>query len=317
MALPNPAMSFSPFAILTAEEMNNLVENDQALADGSGFNTGAIPASALQASANPQTIADESTIDFVASGLILTGNSYGSTLLASLSSGVVYINGIRIPISAVANRAYTASRDTYVDVGLDGVVDFNPVTNNSASPALSAGHIRIGIVITGASNIASAASINQGQLDRVLPISGGVPYTFTDSLGNVICNRDPQGQMIGYRQIISNYGNASAVQVPGLDVPFIADGIRNVNIKFQAAAYTSSSAAGSGQAVQIREGATALALGAYVNAGGNFQQQVVPERVLTPSAGLHTYNIYLSPGAGTLTINASTANPAYVKIERT
>lgn len=42
MALPNPSMSFSPFAILTAEEMNNLVENIEALADGSGLNTGAV-----------------------------------------------------------------------------------------------------------------------------------------------------------------------------------------------------------------------------------------------------------------------------------
>lgn len=42
MALPNPSMSFSPFAILTAEEMNDLVENIEALADGSGLDDGAI-----------------------------------------------------------------------------------------------------------------------------------------------------------------------------------------------------------------------------------------------------------------------------------
>lgn len=47
MPLPNAAMSFSPFAILTAEEMNDLVENDQALADGTGLNTGAISTTAL------------------------------------------------------------------------------------------------------------------------------------------------------------------------------------------------------------------------------------------------------------------------------
>lgn len=37
MALPNPSMSFSPFAILTAEEMNDLVENIEALAIGAGL----------------------------------------------------------------------------------------------------------------------------------------------------------------------------------------------------------------------------------------------------------------------------------------
>lgn len=37
MPLPNPSLSFSPFAILTAEEMNDLVENDQALSDGTAL----------------------------------------------------------------------------------------------------------------------------------------------------------------------------------------------------------------------------------------------------------------------------------------
>lgn len=35
MALPNPSMSFTPFDILTAVELNNIVENVEALADGS------------------------------------------------------------------------------------------------------------------------------------------------------------------------------------------------------------------------------------------------------------------------------------------
>lgn len=49
MALPNPSMSFSPFAILTAEEMNDLVENIEALADGSGLDDGAVIPSKLVA----------------------------------------------------------------------------------------------------------------------------------------------------------------------------------------------------------------------------------------------------------------------------
>jgi len=35
--LPNPSMSFSPFAILTAEQMNNLVSNINSLATGTGI----------------------------------------------------------------------------------------------------------------------------------------------------------------------------------------------------------------------------------------------------------------------------------------
>ena len=47
MSLPNPSMSFSPFAILTAAEMNDLVENDQALAAGTGLNDGAVTGTKL------------------------------------------------------------------------------------------------------------------------------------------------------------------------------------------------------------------------------------------------------------------------------
>jgi len=47
MALPYPAMDFTAFDILTAAEMDELVANDQALAAGTGFNTGAIPTAAL------------------------------------------------------------------------------------------------------------------------------------------------------------------------------------------------------------------------------------------------------------------------------
>lgn len=44
MPLPNTSMSFSPFAILTAEEMNDLVENIESLSDGSGLEDGSVTA---------------------------------------------------------------------------------------------------------------------------------------------------------------------------------------------------------------------------------------------------------------------------------
>lgn len=40
MSLPNPSMSFTPFDPLTASEMNDIVENVEALSDGSGLATG-------------------------------------------------------------------------------------------------------------------------------------------------------------------------------------------------------------------------------------------------------------------------------------
>lgn len=49
--LPNPGMSFSPFAILTAEEQNDLVENIESLATGSGIGDGAVTTAKIANSA--------------------------------------------------------------------------------------------------------------------------------------------------------------------------------------------------------------------------------------------------------------------------
>lgn len=49
--LPNTGMSFTPFDILTAAEMNELVENIEALSDGTGIATNAIEADKLDTNA--------------------------------------------------------------------------------------------------------------------------------------------------------------------------------------------------------------------------------------------------------------------------
>lgn len=46
--LPNPGMVFSPFDILTAEEMNDLVANIESLATGSGIGDGALDTNAYK-----------------------------------------------------------------------------------------------------------------------------------------------------------------------------------------------------------------------------------------------------------------------------
>lgn len=51
MSLPNPGMTFTPFDPLTAAEMNDLVENIEALAAGTGLDTNAVGASKLATSA--------------------------------------------------------------------------------------------------------------------------------------------------------------------------------------------------------------------------------------------------------------------------
>lgn len=129
--------------------------------------------------------------DFVTSGCVWSGDAYGSTRFASMSAGVVYINGIRVSVSAVTSRQFTASRDTYIDVNTSGTITYSEVTNNNTSPALAANNIRIGIIVTGASSIASAASINQGSFAATLPSVSGSALRGVDSLGNKIYNPNP------------------------------------------------------------------------------------------------------------------------------
>jgi hypothetical protein len=62
------------------------------------------------------TYQSEGTFDYVASGLVWSGDAYASTLNGSMTSGVVYISGIRNTVAAVSAHAFTASKDTYIDV---------------------------------------------------------------------------------------------------------------------------------------------------------------------------------------------------------
>lgn len=60
--LPNPTMSFSPFAILTAEEMNDLVENIESVADGTGIGDSAVTGMKIASYRMPyQTITTNTT----------------------------------------------------------------------------------------------------------------------------------------------------------------------------------------------------------------------------------------------------------------
>lgn len=154
--------------------------------------TGTFTSDITEKGATLATMRDELGYDYVASGGIWSGNAYGSTRLASMTAGVVYINGKRIALSAVTGRTFTASTDTYIDVSDAGVISYNEVSNNTASPALAANSIRIGIIVTGATNIAAATSINQGNWDAPLPVVSGEYLTGLDSVGNPIYNTSPE-----------------------------------------------------------------------------------------------------------------------------
>jgi hypothetical protein len=76
-------------------------------------------------------------------------------LVGTFTNIVFYISGVRYTATSVANKTYTASKDTYVDIGVDGTVDYSEVANGAASPALAASHIRVAKVVTSGAAITS------------------------------------------------------------------------------------------------------------------------------------------------------------------
>lgn len=298
-----------------------MVENDQALQDWSAFDNNTFPSRLIQGGS-------EGKFDYIASGVVLTGTGYGSTLGWSLTAGVVWINGKRYTVAAATGNV-TASRDTYFDllepvsgtVATLVVTGGNIVTNNAASPALAANSVRVGIIQAGA-NIASVAAVNQGQENKVLPIASSIAYTTTDSLGNLICPRDPNRRILGYRQIITNFASSTTVdtQITGLSCPVIIPTGRKVKVSF----YCQGASVGTAnRGHNISLWPSAVGVGNLIMLTQRFQATagvgdfLVLEYTGTPSSTTLTYNMALAVagGAGTNTLGATAQYPMFIKIE--
>ena len=118
--------------------------------------------------------------DYVVSGGVVAQTA---GLTGSFSNMVHYIGGVRSTKTSVANKTYTASKDTYVDadVTANSIVVYTEVANGAASPALTAGYIRIAKVVTNGSAITSVVQSASDTLKN--PIRPLYPITMP-KLGN-------------------------------------------------------------------------------------------------------------------------------------
>lgn len=266
--------------------------------------------------------------DFVESGCAWTADAAASTLLATMSDGYVWINGRRLRVNVVRSRTFTASVDTYVDFSDNGdgtaKVTYTTTTNNAAtgSPTLASGSLRNAIIISGASAIAAATSINQGQETMILPIVSSIPYSVTDSLGNLICPRDPNRRVLGYRQIIadSTLTSSTHTQIVGLSVPVIIPANRKARVILSV--YNMKNNTGArGMNITLWDGAvntgTKIAgtnFDVFVTGAGSGAQCSV---ILTPSAASKTYNAgqQMNTNLDSGVITAASTNPAFVSVE--
>lgn len=272
------------------------------------------------------TYRNEAQTAFTASGGVWTGDSYAGTKAASMTAWVGYINGQRGTISAVTARVFTASKDTYVDVlntaGAFTLV-YTEVANNAASPALAANSLRLAIVVTGATTIAAAGSINQGDPTCILPIASSIAYSVTDSLGNLICNRTPSPTILGYRQITAAVTTTSTtvVAATGLSVPVIVPTGRRVKITTYSPHVRVGTANKTSQ-VEIWDGT--VGSGTRLNFAVNITiiaingSAMICETVTLPATASKTYNVgFISDTGGgvTTTFDAGATAPAYVLVE--
>lgn len=306
-----------------ANNMYNVL--NQSHKDDGTFKDDSISSEAMFAdTVDPVLRAQDMMFDFIASGAVLAGLGYGSTLTASLTSGVCYINGRRQLIAAIATRTYTANKDTYVDLLYNSsgtaTVVYTEVANNAGSPVLAANSIRLGIVVTGA-NIANVGSINQGQENKVLPIASSVPYTVTDSLGNLICPRDPSRRILGYRRITSTFSttSGSAVQVTGVSVPVIIPTGRKVKLTAFSLG-SSNSTAGLYALTTIWRGTVSsgvqLAQSNNLNPSATREINVALGALDSGSVGSTTYNLGLAQGGGgTASLLATSDSPIFLMVE--
>lgn len=270
------------------------------------------------------TAFNDNLFPFVVSGCVWTADSAGSTRAGSMSAGVIYLGGKRLTVAAVAGHLFTASKDTYVDLSDNGDGTASPnyaeSSNNAASQALTAGRLRVAIVVTGAGSIAAAASINQGQETALLPIASSTPYALTDSIGNLICPRDPYRKILGYRQITSNVATTGGPSdVTGLSVTVIIPANRKVRVSgfFGNASNSSSNNAVVMGLADVTAGTQINQATSSTNASAD-NASCAPSIVYTPpSSGARTFKGTISRGvnAGTANTNSSSTIPSFIMVE--
>lgn len=259
----------------------------------------------------------EHFVDYFASGCVWSADAAGSTRNASMTSGVAYVNGRRLTLAAVSSRSFTASKDTYIDVSDNGdgtgLITYNEVSNNAASPSLAANNVRLAIVTTGASNIATANNVNIGQTTATTPVVSGNTLTVNDSLGNLIGNTTPRPTVIGYR-IASGGGSAGAgatATIPGLSCPVIFAAGRRIRVTLNNRDQLNNTAGQYSYTYVTNNGGTQIGSGTFTNSGttsiGSFATGI--DR---PTGTSETYlGKISSPGSGT----ASTETPSILIVE--
>lgn len=123
------------------------------------------------------------------------------------------------------------------------------------------------------------------------------------------------GGWIGYAEVTANQGSVTAeVDLTSLTLSVTVN--TNRRIRITGKVQITSTVAGDGSKLRIKESTTTLnaADNATISGGGGVFIQAVA--VITPTAGAHTFKLSLTrSGTGTVTMNASATEPAFILVE--
>lgn len=251
---------------------------------------------------------------FVESGCVW---STVSGLNGTMTSGVVWINGRRISISSVATKAFTASKDTYIDVDVTGTITYTANTTNAASPALAASSIRLAIVVAGA----SITSVNTGSTSATAPVVSNNTLTVSDSVGNLIYPTTPTPGVIAYRVSTSDFTTTGGpTDITGLDLTCIIPAGRRVVVSAHISNGSASVASNALALAVVDVTASSTTIGGgrgTTNASGDNTEAHAAVLYTPPASGAREFKAQLSRGTNAATVhtNGSTANPVYIMVE--
>lgn len=255
---------------------------------------------------------------YVDTGCIWT---VSSGLVGTMTSGLLYVNiaGVMVPVplTAIASRTFTASKDTYVSVNVAGTITYNEVSNNAVSPTLPANSVWLAIVITNGSAI---THVNTGQIGAIGPVLSGRILMVSDSNGELIYPTANQ-RLIGYAQISGGFAvtATSSALVTGLTVTL--NQVAGKKLKITAWAPTQS-AAGTNIYMdwEIWDGAvgtgTKIVDVSRYYTGGNITTDIQAIQHETSSSATKTYNVAARVQSGqNVAILGASNGDAFLSVE--
>lgn len=245
------------------------------------------------------------TLDEITSDLVVSGGLWAlvSGLNGSMTVLAAYIDGYKNTVAAVATRAFTLSKDTYVDVLRNTGTNvftlvYTEVANGAASPALAANSIRLALVVTSGAAITS------------------VRQSGWDTLGNPISNTLAEPISLGTAARVSTMSGFSAENTMTSVVVKVPSTRREIAVKITIPQVYSSV---SGDRFTIRIKEDGVLIQQYYGWAHNVHGWCgsVDIQKAAPAAGSHTYlaTVERDSGTGTLTLFASATSQMQITVD--